>query len=405
MLTAEEVKYLLNNPDAEIDRIEFTESTKAIEKFSEAICAFSNDYPDHKKAGYLFIGVKKDGTLSGLKITDELQKDVASIRNNGQILPQPALSMAVFDFPQGQVLVVEVLPAFHPPTLYKGKPWIRVGASKAVANETEERRLIEKRTATARTFDALPCWEAHLDDLALDLIKLSYFPLAIDNTILIENHRDFKQQLASLRLYDLKHDKPTNVAILLFGLNPIYFFSGAYIQYVKVAGKERDLEQVLAEKAFKGSLFDVLKEIDGLVKNQIVVSRPIRRQDSFQDTILANYPYQVLRELVMNAIMHRSYESTAPIYIYEFSDRIEIRNAGGLYGEVNAQNFPNQNAYRNPIIAEAMKNLKYINRFNFGIPFVQKFLADNGLPLAVFDISSPSSFSVTLQINPQWQNA
>ena len=39
-------------------------------------------------------------------------------------------------------------------------------------------------------------------------------------------------------------------------------------------------------------------------------------------------------------------------------------NAGGLYGEARLENFPLVNAYRNPIIAEAMKVLKYVNMFN-----------------------------------------
>ena len=69
----------------------------------------------------------------------------------------------------------------------------------------------------------------------------------------------------------------------------------------------------------------------------------------------------------MNAVMHRSYESNSPIYIYEFSNRIEIINPGGLYGDVNAANFPNASDYRNVVIAESMKRLGYVNRFNYGI--------------------------------------
>ncbi|MCU0391884.1 MAG: hypothetical protein MUE81_12260 [Thermoflexibacter sp.] len=237
----------------------------------------------------------------------------------------------------------------------------------------------------------------------MDIIKLSYLTLAIDADILNENHRNFKQQLASLRLFDLKHDKPTNSGILLFGMNPTYFLFGAYIQYVKTNDIDRNLDKVVAEKSFKGALFDILREIDNFIKNNIVISKPVRIPDSFQDNIISNYPYPVLRELMMNAIMHRDYESNTPIYVYEFLDRIEIHNAGGLYGEVNRENFPNKNAYRNPVLAEAMKNLKYINRFNFGIPFVQKYLGENGFTLARFDFSS-NSFSVNLNINPLWQS-
>ena len=140
------------------------------------------------------------------------------------------------------VLVIEVSPSNYPPVRYKGRVWIRVGATKAVANETEERRLIEKRSSSARPFDALPCYQSNInDDLALPIIQLNYLPTAINAQILAANHRDLKQQLASLRLYDLKNDTPTNAAILLFGLNVPYYFAGAYIAYIRIDDTARKI--------------------------------------------------------------------------------------------------------------------------------------------------------------------
>jgi ATP-dependent DNA helicase RecG len=67
-----------------------------------------------------------------------------------------------------------------------------------------------------------------------------------------------------------------------------------------------------------------------------------------------NFPQWAIRELLMNAIMHRDYESNAPVKFYQFTDRIEIVNPGGLYSNVRSENFPNVNDYCNPVIAEAM---------------------------------------------------
>ena len=396
MLSKQELANFLDNND-ESDRFEFTESTKKIDKFSEAICAFANDYPNHKKAGYLIIGVKDNKELAGLKVSDELQKDIASIRHNGQVLPQPALTMKTFAFEKGEVLVIEVQPASHPPVRYKGKIWIRTGATKAIANEQEERILIEKRTATAHTFDALPCWESSLENLNLPSIQLEYLPLAIDKETLEANHRALKQQLASLRLFDLVHQKPTNAGILLFGFDPKYFFAGAYIQYLKIDSRERELDKVVSEKAFIGNLFIVLREIDNFIKYNIVISKPVRIENSFQDKMVSNYPYMALRELTLNAIMHKDYQANTPVYIYEFSDRIEIHNAGFLYGQVTKENFPYTNDYRNPVLAEAMKNMGYVNRFNFGIKDAQKRLVENGNQPAEFNLSLATKFVVTIK--------
>ena len=85
-----------------------------------------------------------------------------------------------------------------------------------------------------------------------------------------------------------------------------------------------------------------------------------------------------------------------PIRLYQFDDHIEIMNAGGLYGEARPENFPNVNDYRNPIIAEAMKEMKYVNMFNQGIRRVQDMLLDNGNKKAVFDVSKLTAFEVTV---------
>jgi ATP-dependent DNA helicase RecG len=97
---------------------------------------------------------------------------------------------------------------------------------------------------------------------------------------------------------------------------------------------------------------------------------------------------------MMNACMHRDYQSNMPIRLYQFDDHIEIMNAGGLYGEARPENFPNVNDYRNPIIAEAMKEMKYVNMFNQGIRRVQDMLLDNGNKEAVFDVSKLTAFEV-----------
>ena len=70
MISKEEVRELLHS--TETYRLERTTSTGDMDKFQEAICAFSNDLPNSKKKGYLIIGTYDNGTLSGLKVDDNL---------------------------------------------------------------------------------------------------------------------------------------------------------------------------------------------------------------------------------------------------------------------------------------------------------------------------------------------
>jgi ATP-dependent DNA helicase RecG len=229
---------------------------------------------------------------------------------------------------------------------------------------------------------------------------LSYLPLAIDKETLEANGRSTEEQMASLRFYDLKENCPTNAGILVFGINPLFQLPGAYIQYVKFEGEEM-ISSVVFEKEFSGALISELGIVDDFIKNNIIKERPVRT-GSFQEKKIVNYPYWALRELVMNAIMHRSYETNSPIYIYEFSDRIEIHNSGGLYGDVNASNFPNASGYRNVVLAETLKRLGYVNRFNYGVKRAIHELEINGNGQPEFDLTLTTKFKVTVPINMIW---
>ena len=72
-------------------------------------------------------------------------------------------------------------------------------------------------------------------------------------------------------------------------------------------------------------------------------------------------------------------------------------NAGGLYGEARPENFPSVNDYRNPLVAEAMRVMKYVNKFNRGVTRVQEMLKENGNTSAVFDVNTITAFRVTVQ--------
>jgi ATP-dependent DNA helicase RecG len=113
-----------------------------------------------------------------------------------------------------------------------------------------------------------------------------------------------------------------------------------------------------------------------------------------------DYPPEAVRELLMNAVLHRDYQSTSPIRFYQFCDRIEIQNPGGLYGEASPENFPRVNAYRNPIIAEAMHVLGYVNRFGRGIARARRFMQENGSPEPHFDFQV-NHFLAVIPKHPQ----
>ena len=183
MITETELDILISS--VETFRIEKTVSTTNMDKFCEAICAFSNDMPNSKQNGYLLLGITDDGKRSGLKVTDELLKKISAIRSDGNILPMPVMSVDVFSFSDGDVLVVEVTPSILPPVRYRGRTFIRIGPRKDLATREEEEILTERRSYNFPTMDNTPCCQATMEDIDEDLFTKYFLQKAVDSEIVL----------------------------------------------------------------------------------------------------------------------------------------------------------------------------------------------------------------------------
>ncbi len=269
-----------------------------------------------------------------------------------------------------------VFPSDDPPVRYQGRVWVKVGPTVRQATAEEETRLAERRRGRDLTFDRRPVTEACANDLDLDYIRTQYLPRAVALDVLEQNRRSLEEQLRSLRL--TVGVVPTYGAVLAFGRDPQRFIPGAYVQFLRIGGTSIT-DPIRDRKELTGRLEDVLRRLDELlelniaVRTEVAGPREVRRPD---------YPLVALQQLARNAVMHRSYEGTnSPVRVYWYSDRVEIWSPGGLYGQVNEQNFGSgATDYRNPLVAEIMYHLGFAQRFGLGIPLARQALASNGNP-------------------------
>ena len=160
--------------------------------------------------------------------------------------------------------------------------------------------------------------------------------------------------MASLRLYDLDAGCPTQAGALAFAKDPLLWLPGDWIQFVRWAATTM-ADDTISEKQFSGDLTTVLREVDALV-SLAAQSRPVT-ESALRERMLSDYPVVAIRELLLNATMHRTYESNAPIHFYWYDDRIEIQNPGGLYGAASPESVPRQTDYRNPVVSEVLATL------------------------------------------------
>ena len=396
MITPEELKTLLS--DIESDRIERTISTTNTDKFGQAICAFANDLPNHNLPGYLIIGTDdKTGKVNtSVKITDQLLQNLGGIKTDGKLQPQVSMTVEKVSLPEGDVAVVTVHPCQFTPVRYEGRVWVRTGPRKCIASEADEKLLFEKRTSRMLTFDALPCFDATIDDIDVAAFRQTYLPKAFPDDVLRTDTRTVEQQMQALGYFNVRYNCPTFAGVIMFGKRPELFLPGSYVQYVRFSGTNRAGE-IKSEYKFAGNLVKILSQLDTFVDATITNRRPIP-VSALREEIVVDYPHWATRELLMNAICHRDYEGNGPVQFYQYDDRIEIMNPGGLYGKATPENFPYVNDYRNGIVAEGMKVLGFVNRYSRGVQAVQDELRDNGNGEADFKLHLGTAFLVVENI-------
>lgn len=170
---------------------------------------------------------------------------------------------------------------------------------------------------------------------------------------------------------------------------------GCYIQFVRFRGNDNGGE-IMNERRFEGCLYKMLPQLENFIRDGIVTKRPVP-VSILREKDVQNYPFKALRELLMNAVMHRDYQSNMPTRLYQYDTHIEIMNPGGLYGQARPENFPHVNDYRNSVVAGMMRTLKYVNMFNHGVSEVQALLRDNSSPEAEFNVNLVTAFGVIVR--------
>lgn len=376
--------------DIESDLVERKESWRgdAPETARQAVCAFANDLPDHRRPGVLLVGVNDNGAPAGLAITDELLRTLSDIRTDGNILPPPSILVEKRILKGAEVAVMTVQPSDAPPVRYKGRIWIRIGPRRAVAVAQEERILNERRRHRDVPFDIQPLPTCPLSAINRLMFEQEYLPRAFAPDAIEANERTHEQRLAACRMIASADDPtPTLLGILALGVSPRDWIPGAYIQFLRVAGAVLS-DPVVDEALIDGDLATLLRRVDEKLDSHNRMRVDIQGGDRESRTM--PYPRVALQQLVRNAVMHRTYEGTnAPVRITWFDDRIEISNPGGPFGVVTLENFgqPGITDYRNPNLADAMRVMGFVQRFGIGIQTARTELRKNGNPDLEFQVT------------------
>ena len=345
----------------ESDRVEFTErlSNTAFERLRKTVCAMANDLADHGKPGLVLIGVRDDRSLGDLQVDGKLLAQIDAMKTDGDILPPPSLAVAKHVIAGRQLALVSVQPSDSAPVRYRDVAYVRVGPTVGIATLEEEAVLKARRRYGNLPPDSRPVPSARLTDLDLTGVGSED---SSDATIAEDGDTPV----------------PTLAGVLMYGREPRRFVPWSYVQLVE--GEESGTG-AKATRRISGASTEISGSIPQIVQQ-------IDEQIDDRNRAHATFPPEALREVVRNAVMHRSYEVPRPIQVLWCDDRVEVRSPGGPWGAVDRQNFgaPGAVDYRNPTLAEAMARRGCGRRLGMGIALARERLKEAGHPELEFDV-------------------
>lgn len=249
----------------------------------------------------------------------------------------------------------------------------------------ERKRLAEEEDYT--TPIELPVSSSSFKQFSIDALQKFITQAKLDYSI---DQPEFKEYLADLgALARDKSDgplKPTGVGLLLFGSDPRNRFKGAVLKCTAHYGDDQtetiDFDQPLV------LIPDLLESWIRKVLPQTKDTSKFRRQE------ISSFPMSVLREAVINALVHRDYSiEGAKSYLQIDLDKIVVKSPGGPLPSISLEqlnSFRAPSISRNPIISYVFNKMGYAEETGFGMYALRSLNEKYDLPLPEFVFEAPN---------------
>lgn len=375
------------------------------QRLYDTLSSFSNQ----DEGGVIFFGIDEDNGFIECGVYDpqDIQKKINEQCLQMEPTVRPLLTVVEKDdkfFISAEIPGIDITDR---PCFYKGKgrikgSYVRVGDSDEIMTEYEiysyeaYRRKYQDdiRTVQRATFNVLD--KRMLDEYMYKLREKKPNLAALDEKTIYE--------LMSIT----REGKITLSAVLLFCRFPQVFFPQLCITAVVFPGNEMgdtglSGERFLDNERIEGNIPEMLDQTITFVRKNIrnktiINAQTGKREDRF------DYPLTAIREALINALVHRDYSihtEGMPVQLLIFSDRIEIKNPGGIYGRLRVDQLGKmQPDTRNPVLVTALEVLNITENRYSGIPTIRRAMTDYDLPAPVFE-DQRGTFSVTLYNSSQ----
>jgi ATP-dependent DNA helicase RecG len=361
----------------ENQNIEWKESWR--DEYLKWICGFAN-----ARGGKIIIGKNDNGEIVGVAKAKRLMEDIPNkIQTQLGIICDVDLKKEDGkDFIEIDVKPYDVLIS------YQGKYYYRSGSTKQELKGNVLNNFLLKKAG--KTWDDVIEPRANLKDIDLSAIEtFKKGATASKRLPFIAEEENIEQILDNLLL--LEDGNLKRSAVLLFGKNPCRFFINAFVKIGRFGQTDDDLR---FQEVIEGNAFQLANKVLEVLDRKFFVSpisyKGLQRVESWE------YPYEAIREVILNAIVHRDYMG-APIQISVYDDKLIVWNEGSLPEDLTIEDLKRKHSSRphNPILASAFFKGGLIEAWGRGTIKIINECKNAGLPEPLFENVS-GGISVTL---------
>lgn len=380
MTTKPELLEIISN--GENSGVEFKRADLRPQDLAKELVAFSN-----LEGGMVILGIEDDGQISGI-VRKDIEEWVMNVCRT-KIRPELNPFFEVINQIDGEnaVAVVRVTQGYGVHALWhnnSSKYLIRVGSQSREASQEELARLFQQRGALRAELQAVSgSTIAHLDRRRL----INYF-VNIRHQNIPDGRDEHSWQTLLENTEFMTEEVVTVGGMLLFGKTPNRFLPHAGIDAVAYSSLEKDYD-AFERATLRGPLTPLLGENDEIVENGLVeqslnfVQRNTKmtvKIKSGRRTESPTYPMEVLREAIVNALIHRDYLlSGTDIELAIFPDRLEIISPGRLPNGITPERMrAGTRSARNQLLKDVMRDYRYLEHMGIPRKIIQGMIAHNG---------------------------
>lgn len=364
-------------------RSEFKSARAHPDALAAALVSFLNT-----EGGVLLIGVEDDGTISGVEHPDAASQRIDQILTNN-VTPRATAYIEPVPVQEQTILKVTVPRGIDRPyQTRQGQCFLRVNAGKRFASREEMRRMY--LAVRSLYYDETALIQTGIDDLDLRIVDEFLnvvFGYARDES---RTQAEYRRLLRNLKA--MHGDEVTVAGMLLFATHPKASLPTARIDFARIDGTIIG-ETFRDRKTLEGRVPQQVQGIEDLFRLYLKQRGHIKE---FEPEIRYEMPLEILREVVMNALVHRDYSLSAAIRIFMFDDRIEVHSPGRLPNSVTIDNIrAGIHVERNPVILSLMAKLGFMTRLGTGILRIFRLAQETGLPEPAL-METETEFVVTI---------